>query len=130
MKAIINEEAAIRKIEKNRENINEKDVKKVIDKSNKIESTFLSAAMLKRYYTDLKLLLSLIKDYYKGNYTNVPWFMISSIAFALLYVLSPMDAIPDFIPGVGFIDDAAIVLACVKLLEKDLTKYQDWKSSQ
>ena len=49
---------------------------------------------------------------------------------ALLYVLSPIDLIPDFIPVVGYVDDALVVAVCIKLVQADLDKYRDWKLKQ
>jgi uncharacterized membrane protein YkvA (DUF1232 family) len=45
----------------------------------------------------------------------------------LLYVLDSFDLIPDFIPGLGQIDDAAVFAACLLLVRKDLQKYKKWK---
>lgn len=40
---------------------------------------------------------------------KTPWGAIFSMVVALLYGASPIDLIPDFIPLVGWIDDAIIV---------------------
>ncbi len=42
---------------------------------------------------------------------------------ALVYLISPIDAVPDFIPGVGLLDDAAIIAAVVCKLGKALSTY-------
>jgi uncharacterized membrane protein YkvA (DUF1232 family) len=44
-------------------------------------------------------------------------------------VLSPVDLIPDFIPGIGLIDDAAVVVACLNLIQSDFEAYKAWKGS-
>ena len=46
---------------------------------------------------------------------------------ALVYIVSPLDLIPDYIIGLGQIDDAAILGLALYFLEKDLMKYKEWK---
>jgi uncharacterized membrane protein YkvA (DUF1232 family) len=50
------------------------------------------------------------------------------MAGALLYVFSPIDAIPDFIPGLGIVDDAAVVAALLDCIHADPQRYKDWKN--
>ncbi|KAA6314380.1 hypothetical protein EZS27_034996 [termite gut metagenome] len=47
---------------------------------------------------------------------------------ALLYVISPIDAIPDIIPVLGLTDDAAIVALAVAKLGSDLAEYRKSKN--
>ena len=35
--------------------------------------------------------------------------------------------IPDCIPGVGMLDDAAVFVACWKMIHDDVDKYQEWR---
>ena len=53
--------------------------------------------------------------------------LLAAAAFALLYVFSPVDAILDIIPGVGFLDDAAVLAMCLKLVETELSRYKAGK---
>jgi uncharacterized membrane protein YkvA (DUF1232 family) len=77
-----------------------------------------------------RLLLSLVMDYAKGNYREVPYWAIGAAALALVYVLSPVDAIPDVIPIIGLLDDATVLAFCMKLVDTELAKYKEWKAKQ
>lgn len=70
---------------------------------------------------------SLIKSYVRKEYTKIPLGTLTAIVSALLYVISPMDLIADFIPGLGYVDDADVVLACFCLVETDIKEYLKWR---
>ncbi len=76
----------------------------------------------------LKLLLSMLNDYRNGDYTKLPLRTVLTIAGALLYLISPADVIPDFIPFIGMIDDIFIINFVWKQLSKDLAAYELWKT--
>ena len=92
-----------------------------------IEDKIVNASALRKYTELGKLMFGMLQDYRKGVYSSVPWFTIASIAFALLYVLNPLDLMPDFIPGLGYVDDFAILTITLRFIETDLHKYLDWK---
>ena len=75
---------------------------------------------------DFKLFVSLIKDYRSGVYKKFPFLSFAGIVLTLAYIISPIDLIPDYIIGIGQIDDAAVVGFCLYLLRKDLKKYKKW----
>ena len=60
---------------------------------------------------------------------QVPLKTIAAIVGTLVYVLSPIDIIPDFIPGFGYLDDAGVVELCRRLIKSDIDKYRAWKES-
>ena len=107
--------------------IKEDDVEVVMDKEEAISKKITSSNMLEKYTELAKVMFGMLKDYRKGIYTNVPWFTIASIAFGFLYVLNPLDIIPDFIPGLGYIDDLAVLSFGLRFIETDLHNYLDWK---
>ena len=117
-------------LSKGAKNIKETDLKRVLEKRDQIEQKFNNHGSLGRFIEDLKLMFAIIGDYVTGEYREIPWYTIAAIAAALLYVLSPIDLIPDFIPVIGLSDDAAVVGACLLLVEKDLHRYRDWKGSR
>lgn len=48
------------------------------------------------------------------------------VAGALLYFVLPTDMIPDFIPGIGLIDDALVLGTLWKLVADELSRYIDY----
>lgn len=105
-------------------------IKKIVSKEDKINDQLENGKGLERYAKDLLLLMSLVKDYYQGNYRDIPYKTISAGVVGLLYVLNPIDLIPDFIPFIGQVDDALVLKFCLKLMEKDLAAYKTWKDKQ
>ena len=80
-----------------------------------------------RIFQNLRLLIPLVKDYLKGTYRDVSVKSIVIFIVALAYIISPIDLIPDWILGIGQIDDAAILGLSLYFMEKDLMKYKDWR---
>ena len=55
--------------------------------------------------------------------------MISVVA-GLMYFLSPVDAIPDFIPVFGMLDDVAVLAWLMKVLDDELNAFRAWRKRQ
>ena len=121
------EEKAKAELQKRQKNFSEEDVNKIINKEKEIESKFRNQRKLNQFLDDFKILLSMIKDYYSGRYREVPWYAITAAGATLLYILSPMDLILDFIPIGGYIDDAAVFLFCMNQIKGEIEKYKLWK---
>ena len=49
------------------------------------------------------------------------------VIIAALYIISPIDLIPDFIPLIGFMDDIAVLTTIISALQGELVKYRNWK---
>ena len=76
---------------------------------------------------DIAVMISMVRAYVKKQYTEVPVGTILLAVAALIYVVNPWDLIPDYILGVGFIDDAAALAAVLQAIHMDLQKYKQWQ---
>ena len=79
---------------------------------------------------DLILLYYYVRDIVGGRYATYSRSSLLMIVAVLLYVVSPIDLIPDFLTGVGFLDDAVLVGYIIRLADKELQKYYQWSKSQ
>ena len=77
--------------------------------------------------SEIPVLISLVKAYIEKRYANVPIGTVIAIVGALLYFLSPIDLVPDLLPAIGLVDDAAIIALALKLVHDDVKEYQSWK---
>ncbi|MCZ4319312.1 YkvA family protein [Aequorivita viscosa] len=107
--------------------IDEADVEVVLENEEAINKKFSGANSLSKYAELGKIMVGMLKDIKNKVYPHVPWFTIATIVLVLLYVLNPFDIIPDFVPGIGFIDDMSVMAVGVGWIETDLHKYLDWK---
>ena len=124
-------EKARRRFEEDLKGVDEYDVeyasKKGSEKVNQMDSN--PPDFLEKIWEDVKLMISLISDYYKGVYTDVPWKVIASIAGAVVYFVSPIDVIPDFLPIVGYADDFVVLNIALNFAREDLELYKKWKNN-
>ena len=126
----VSEKKAEEYFNKKTKDVKDADLEKVIKSEKKLANKFSTVKVLTKYVDQFKLLIAIIKDYKNGKYKDIPWYSIAAIGVALLYILLPVDLIPDFIPFVGYIDDITVLLICLKMVQSDIEKYEVWKSKQ
>jgi uncharacterized membrane protein YkvA (DUF1232 family) len=80
-------------------------------------------------WTYLQAMLRLIRAYYRGEYRDVKIANLILIIAAIIYLLDPWDLIPDWIPGLGFVDDATILAFAVQKTRQALDDFTDWEST-
>jgi len=85
---------------------------------------------ISRLWSDLPLLARLLKAWKRGSYRGLSMRTIVSLAAALLYIASPIDLLPDFIPGIGLIDDAAVLALLLHSLAQDLAAFRIWEQNR
>jgi uncharacterized membrane protein YkvA (DUF1232 family) len=113
-----------------KEKVTKEDLNKaIIEGEEKINSLLNNIpGVLKDLWQDIVDMWSMLKDYREGRY-DVPWKTIAAIVVALLYFISPIDLLPDFIPGLGYIDDAFVIGLAMKFIGDDIEKYRNLKKS-
>ena len=111
--------------------------KKIIDDPEKV-SAVLEKAMdlcedlshvrfVGKYFKDISLVCSMLNDYICKRYTKVPMATVITLLAAVLYFISPVDIIPDFIPLIGHLDDMIVFGFVTDAAKIDLKKYEKWK---
>ena len=101
----------------------ESDAEKVMSNKEKILN-IISNDSLYEYLKDVKLYFQMLGDTFTGKYKKLPYGTIAAIIGTLAYVLCPIDLIPDFIPVIGYLDDAAVLTACLSLTRFDVEEYK------
>ena len=110
--------------------VGEEDVKETLGREDEIKKLFKRVKVLAKYFNDLCEIFELLRDRVAGVYRATPWTTIAALTGALIYVLSPIDLILDFIPGIGFLDDAIVIGLAIRLALPDLEKYRAWKTGR
>lgn len=103
--------------------------KKLLEEASEKAKTIGSTGPFEQLQERLKLLFEIVKYWYNGSYKKIPTGSIVLIIIGLLYFVSPVDVIPDFIPG-GYLDDAFVLGLVIKQVSSDLDTFKIWKLSQ
>jgi uncharacterized membrane protein YkvA (DUF1232 family) len=97
-------------------------LKNVLEKVNK-EGT---SSILNTISKKILLLVNLIKSYASGEYRDIETKNLVLILAALIYLVSPIDFIPDFIPILGFADDIALLTFVYNAMTDEIDKFEVW----
>ena len=89
--------------------LNDKVEKKIIRGKKNILKVIGHLKALRRYMMD----------------SDVKWYRKSIVIAALVYFVTPFDALPDFAPIVGYLDDIGVIAWTVKFLGSEITSYYD-----
>ncbi|WP_223652610.1 YkvA family protein [Hymenobacter psoromatis] len=87
-------------------------------------------ALAHEVWDTLQSLLRLIKMSASGEYTGLPASTTVAAVAVLIYFISPLDLIPDFIPVVGLLDDMVLVAWFSTSIKHELDKFHEWEATK
>jgi uncharacterized membrane protein YkvA (DUF1232 family) len=85
---------------------------------------------LDEVWSSLSAFFRLIRAVVRREYTEMPWHRLVLIVAGLLYFVTPIDLIPDFILGLGYLDDVAVIAWVIKAVQADLDAFVTWESAR
>ncbi|MBD7913378.1 MULTISPECIES: YkvA family protein [Clostridium] len=94
----------------------------------RLENKLKLVPCIGKYASDIACMVSLVRRYINKEYTDIPIGTIISIVSTFIYIISPIDLIPDYIPVVGYIDDIAILSWVLKSINSDVEEYKKWRT--
>lgn len=89
-----------------------------------------NSSALKDAYKELVAFFKFLRAYYKGEYRDVSKMTLVSMILAVLYFMLPTDFLPDFIPGLGFIDDISVIMWVARKVKKELDQFIQFSENQ
>ncbi|XRQ06931.1 YkvA family protein [Actinomadura welshii] len=69
----------------------------------------------------------MLKSVLRGHYKGMSFRTLGLLALGLVYIVSPIDAIPDMVPFVGIADDTGIALWMATVLVKSAGDFVSWE---
>ena len=82
------------------------------------------------YVEELKTLIRLSLAWVTRKYTKVNTQTILYTIVAVIYFVTPTDFVPDFLIGLGFVDDIGVLTWVLSLIKDDLEKFKDWEQKK
>ena len=79
---------------------------------------------------DARALVRMVGAAASGRYRRLPKRSLVAVVAGLVYFLDPLDAIPDFLPVIGFLDDAAVLAWVVSRVRRDLDEFLAWEDGE
>ncbi len=85
-----------------------------------------SAKVIQQIGGKVNIFAQLIKYYAKGEYREIEFKNLIIIIASLIYFISPVDFVPDFLPIIGFADDIALLTFVYNSVSQELEKFETW----
>lgn len=100
-------------------------LQKIADESNR--SAAVRSGPFEEVMDDFKVLVRLVVAYSRGHYRDIRPDSLLLVVTGLIYVVSPLDFIPDVIPVAGYLDDAVVIGFVIKSVRGELDAFRAWE---
>ena len=87
------------------------------------------ARFLGEFSENFLVIVRLVEAVIKGEYQIETWNLVKLIG-AIMYVILPLDAVPDAIPVLGFTDDIAVVAEILKSMADIINDFKKWEENK
>jgi len=74
-------------------------------------------------------LCRMVNAYARKEYTQIPQKTVLMAVGGLIYLVSPIDAYPDVLPG-GYIDDALVLEQILNAISDDVDEFSEWRKRE
>jgi uncharacterized membrane protein YkvA (DUF1232 family) len=76
---------------------------------------------LRKAFRQIPFAQDVVAAYYCALDPEVPWRVRATLIGALAYFVAPIDAVPDFLPAIGFSDDVTVLFGAITLVAAHIT---------
>ena len=78
---------------------------------------------------ELNAFIDLLRAWTSGDYRALSTNAVITVAAAVLYFLSPLDLLPDFILALGLLDDAAVIAYVMGTVREEVAAFESWRAA-
>ena len=95
----------------------------------KIEKKLENVPLVGEGLSVVPVMVSLVRSYVRKEYTDIPKNSVIAMVATFIYLISPIDLIPDSLGAIGLVDDALVVAACWKMVGDDVRTDEKWRDA-
>ena len=84
-------------------------------------------AALRAVRADAAAVLRMARETFSGHYRQVPQRTLVAGLAALVYLVNPLDLLPDLLPLLGWLDDAVVLTWVARQIRRDIDAFTVWE---